>query len=179
MLAPYPDRLRSSRSTPATPSNPNANSASTPSSTPTPPPPPSHVLSSTSASQHKLFSSRSSTRMRTNSLSSASPSHHADSPSSSTDHVSSRPFRNSSRRPAPNSRPSTSSGVPDQKHQPLSPIFVPPSAAIPVSPLPTYHPSVLVSLYSFCSLSPTLYPLVEKAPKGPLLRVTKAPLLRN
>jgi hypothetical protein len=147
MLAPYPDRLRSSRSTPA-PANPNANSASTPSSTPnstpTPPPPPSHVLSSTSASQHKLFSSRSSTRMRTNSLSSPSLSHHVDSPSSSTDHVSSRPFRNSSRRPAPNRRPSTSSGVPDQKHQPLIPIVVPPSAGIPVSPLSTYHSPALV-----------------------------------
>jgi hypothetical protein len=139
MLAPYPDRLRSSRSTPA-PSNPSANSASTPTSTPTPPPPPSHVLSTTSASQHKLFSSRSSTRMRTNSLSSPSPSHLADSPSSSTDHVSSRPFRNSSRRPALNRRPSTSSGVPDQ---PLIPI-VPPSASIPVSPLSTYHSSALV-----------------------------------
>lgn len=142
MLAPYPDRLRSSRSTPA-PSSPNANSASTPSSTPIPPPPPSHVLSTTSASQHKLFSSRSSTRMRTNSLSSPTPSHHADSPSSSTDHVSSRPFRNSSRRPALNHRPSTSSGVPDQKHQPLIPIVVPP-AAIPVSPLSTFHSLALV-----------------------------------
>ena len=144
MLAPYPDRLRSSRSTP-TPSNPNASSASTPGSTPTPPPPPSHVLSSSSssASQHKLFSSRTSTRMRTNSLSSPSPSHHGDSPSSSTDHVSSRPFRGSSRRPALNRRPSTSSGVPDQKLQPLIPIVVP-SAAIPVCPLYTYHSSSLV-----------------------------------
>ncbi len=151
MLAPYPDRLRSSRSTPA-PSNTNANSASTPTptptstststSTPTPPPPSSNVLSTTSASQHKLFSSRSSTRMRTNSLSSPSPSH-ADSPSSSTDHVSSRPFRNSSRRPAPNRRPSTSPAVPDQKHQPLIPIVVPSSAAI-VSPLSTHHSSALV-----------------------------------
>jgi hypothetical protein len=143
MLAPYPDRLRSSRSTPAQ-SNSNTNSASTPSSTPTPPPHPSNVLSTTSTSHHKLFSSRSSTRMRTNSLSSPSPSHHADSPSSSTDHVSSRPFRNSSRRPALNRRPSTSSGVLDQKHQPLIPIAVPPSGAIPVSPLSTYRSSALV-----------------------------------
>ena len=146
MLAPYPDRLRSSRSTPA-PSNPNANSASTPTSTPTPPPS-SHVLSTTSASQHKLFSSRSSTRMRTNSLSSPSPSHQTDSPSSSTDHVSSRPFRSTSRRPALNRRPSTSSGVPDQKHQPLIPIVAPSSAAIPVSPLLLiiHQPSFTISL---------------------------------
>lgn len=147
MLAPYPDRLRSSRSTPAQ-TNANANSASTPSSTPnstpTPPTPPSHVLSTTSTSQHKLFSSRSSARMRTNSLSSPSPSHHVDSPSASTDHVSSRPFRHSARRPALNRRPSTSSGVPDQKHQPLIPVVVPSSAGIPVSPLSTYHPSVVV-----------------------------------
>ena len=150
MLAPYPDRLRSSRSTPAAPSNPNANSASTlsssSSSTPTPPPPPSHVLSTTSASQHKLFSSRSSTRMRTNSLSSPSPSHQVDSPSSSTDHVSSRPFRHSNRRPALIPRPSTSSGVPDPKHQPLIPIAVPP-AAIPVSPLSTYHHRPLFTIF--------------------------------
>jgi hypothetical protein len=155
MLAPYPDRLRSSRSTPA-PSNPNANPASTPTSTSTPPPP-SHVLSTTpaSASQHKLFTSRSSTRTRTNSLSSPSPSHHADSPSSSTDHVSSRPFRNSSRRPALNRRPSTSSGVPDQKHQPLIPVVGPPSAAIPVS-LSLYLSFISpCSLYSFCSPFPT------------------------
>lgn len=147
MLAPYPDRLRSSRSTPV-PSNPNANSASTPSSTPTPPPPPSHVLSTPPPSQHKLFSSRSSTRMRTNSLSSPSPSHHADSPSSSTDHVSSRPFRSSPRRPNLNRRPSTSSGVVDQKHQPLIPIVVPP-AAIPVSPSSAYHSSSFVHYVPF------------------------------
>ncbi len=144
MLAPYPDRLRSSRSTPAQ-SSPNANSATTPSSTPTPPPS-SHVPSTTSASQHKLFSSRSSTRMRTNSLSSHSPPHHSDSPSPSpsTDHVSLRPFRNSSRRPALNRRPSTSSGVPDQKHQPLIPIVISSSAAVQVGPLSTYHLSSLV-----------------------------------
>lgn len=172
MLAPYPDRLRTSRSTPA-PSNPNANnanSASTPSSTPTPPPP--IVLPTTPASQqHKLFSSRSSTRMRTNSLSSPSLSHHADTPSSSTDHVTSRSFRHTNRRPGLSNRPSTSSGVPDQKHQP--------PATIPVSPLSTYHPSTLCLLYSLCSPSPTSYPLVEKAPKGPPLHATKARLPRK
>jgi hypothetical protein len=148
MLAPYPDRLRSSRSTPAQ-TNPNANSASTPTPDPTlssapPALPPSNVLSTTSASPHRLFSSRSSTRMRTNSLSSPSPSRQVDSPSSSTDHVSLRPFRNSTRRPAPNRRPSTSSGVPDQKYHPSIPIVVSPSATIPVSPLSTYHLSSLV-----------------------------------
>lgn len=132
MLAPYPDRLRSSRST-AAQSNANANSAS-------PTPPPSHVPPSTSTSQHRLFSSRSNlplTRMRTNSLSSPSPSHHADSSSASSDHVSPRSSRNSSRRPGLHRRPSTSSGIPDQKHQPPVPITStsPSASPIPVSSL--------------------------------------------
>lgn len=132
MLAPYPDRLRSSRSA-AAQSNANANSAS-------PTPPPSHVPPSTSTSQHRLFSSRSNlplTRMRTNSLSSPSPSHHADSSSTSSDHVSPRSSRNSSRRPGLHRRPSTSSGIPDQKHQPPVPITStsPSASPIPVSSL--------------------------------------------
>lgn len=141
MLAPYPDRLRSSRSTSAQ-TNANATSTSTP------PPPPSHVLSTTSTSQHRLFSSRGGLRMRTNSLSSPSPSpsHHLDSSSTSTDHVPPRPSRNPSRRPALHRRPSTSSGVPDPKHQPLVPLVVtsPSASPIPVSPLSTHHLSLLV-----------------------------------
>jgi hypothetical protein len=147
MLAPYPDRLRSSRSTTSAQSNPNANSTSSPPPPPPPPAPPSHVLSTTPpTSQHRLFSSHSSlplTRMRTNSLSSPSPSRHVDSPSPSADHVSPRSSRSSSRRPAPHRRPSTSSGVPDQKHQHFVPINVtsPSAAPFPVSPLysVTYH----------------------------------------
>lgn len=123
MLAPYPDRLRSSRSTPA---QPNANSTSTL----TPSPPPSQAFSSPSASSstphHRLFSSRSNlplSRMRTNSLSSPSPPH-ADSPSSSTDFVLPSSLRNGARRPQVHARPSTSSGIPDRKHPPVVPIVV-------------------------------------------------------
>lgn len=146
MLAPYPDRLRSSRSTPAQ-TNPNANSTSTPTSTP--PPPPSHVLSTTSTSQHRLFSSRSTlplTRMRANSLSSPSPSSHVDSPSTSTDHVPPRPIRHSSRRPGLHRRPSTSSGVLDQKHHSLVPVVAasPSAAPFPVIPLSNHQSSSLV-----------------------------------
>ena len=177
MLAPYPDRLRSSRSTSAQ-SSPNVNSTS--STAPTPTPPPSHVLSTTPpSSQHRLFSSHSSlplTRMRTNSLSSPSPSRHFDSPSPSTDHAPPRPSRNSSRRPASHRRPSTSSGVPDQKHQHVVPIVVTsPSSAAPFPVSLSVHQLSSLVYYAPCSPFPNSYLLVERVPKSPHLHATRAP----
>jgi hypothetical protein len=134
MLAPYPDRLRSSRSTPA---QNNANTTSAPS----PPPPQTFPSTSSSTSHHRLFSSRSnlpSTRMRTNSLSTPSPPQ-SESPSSSTDFVLPTSLRNTGRRPHLSPRPSTSSGIPDKKHPPVVhiPVALPFSgvSSVPVSPL--------------------------------------------
>lgn len=136
MLAPYPDRLRSSRSTSA---QPNAASRSTPPTT------------TSSSSQHRLFASRSSiplTRSRTNSLSSPSPvSNHSDSPSTSPDFILPTSLRNATRRPHLLPRPSTSSGVPDQKHTTSGPATVTSpfsgSVSVPVSPLSAHHLSSL------------------------------------
>jgi hypothetical protein len=91
-------RVRAANELASTLMHPNSSRLCIPASrakprTPTPPPPPSHILSTTSASQHKLFSPRSSTRLRTNSRSSPSPSHHTAPLPLFTDHVSSRPFR--------------------------------------------------------------------------------------
>jgi hypothetical protein len=143
MLAPYPDRLRSSRST-STQSGANATAAANSTS---PTPPPSHVPPSTSSSQHRLFSSRSTlplARMRTNSLSSPSPSHHVDSSPASGDQITPRSSRNSSRRPAPQRRPSTASGVLDQKHQPSVPVTTPSASPIQVRSLSTHDLSSLI-----------------------------------
>lgn len=152
MLAPYPDRLRSSRSTPA------QGNAASPASTATPSPPPPQTFpptSSSSTSHHRLFPSRSNlplSRMRTNSLSSPSPSR-SDSPSSSTDFVPPTSLRNASRRPQLHTRPSTSSGVPDQKQSSVVPIVVTSpsvgSSAIPVRPLFTRGLSSLVHTLQF------------------------------
>lgn len=134
MLAPYPDRLKSSRSSPA-----QANSTSTP--TPSPPPP-NAAPPPPSASHHRLFSSRSNlplTRMRTNSLSSPTPSR-ADSPSS--DFVVPTSLRNATRKPPRPARPSTSSGIPDQKSPPVPIVVTSPGAS-----------SVTVSLLSVCDVS--------------------------
>lgn len=144
MLAPYPDRLKSSRSSPA---QGNASSTSTPS-----PPPPNAAPPPSSASHHKLFSSRSNlplTRMRTNSLSSPSPSL-VETPSSSTDFVVPTSLRNATRRPHRPARPSTSSGIPDQK-SPAVPIAVtsPGASAVTVSILSSRDISSLVHYFQF------------------------------
>jgi hypothetical protein len=140
MLAPYPDRLRSSRSTPA---QNNANTTSAPS----PPPPQAFPSTASSTSHHRLFSSRSNlplTRMRTNSLSTPSPPH-SESPSSSTDYVLPTSLRNATRRPHLSPRPSTSSGIPDKK--------LPPVVHIPVASPFAGLSSVTVSALFACDLS--------------------------
>lgn len=141
MIAPYPDRLRSSRSTPAQ-NNANTTSAASP-------PPPQAFPSTSSTPHHRLFSSRSNlplTRMRTNSLSTPSPPPHSESPSSSTDFVLPTSLRNASRRPHLSPRPSTSSGIPDKKH--------PSVVHIPVALPFAGAPSVPVSPLFACDLSP-------------------------
>ncbi|KAI9510592.1 hypothetical protein F5148DRAFT_976528 [Russula earlei] len=130
MLVPYPDRLRSSRSSS---SQSNANLTSTPS--PPPPPIPSPSTAPTTP-QHRFFPPRSNlplARMRTNSLSSPSlSSSHPGSSSTPSDHPQ-RPLRN---RPSLRARPSTSPDVPDAKH-PSSPF----SGSSPIPPFADFLPT--------------------------------------
>jgi hypothetical protein len=174
MLAPYPDRLRSSRSTPA-----QGNAGSTP----TPSPPPPHALppnSSSSTPHHRLFPPRSNlpgTRMRTNSLSSPSPPHHSDSPSSSTDFVLPSSLRNAARRSPMSTRPSTSSGVPDKKHVSAVPSIAPlpltGASSGPVSPLFACGSALIAHrLFTLIKLKPfpDLVPARRKSTKRPSSR---------
>jgi hypothetical protein len=120
MLAPYPDRLRSSRSN------------TTSSSQPQPPPPQPQQQQ-----HHSLFHSRSAlplTRMRTNSLTSSSPSqsHRSDSPATTcNDSAPPRLSQNSARRPLLPSQPPTSPLATDHKPAPVVPIvFTSPLAGV-------------------------------------------------
>jgi hypothetical protein len=170
MLAPYPDRLRSSRS--------NTTSSSQPQPQPQQPQQPQQ--------QHSLFHSRSAlplTRMRTNSLTSSSPSHshRSDSPATTcNDSAPPRLSQNSARRPLIPSQPSTSPLATDHKPAPVVPIvFTSPLAG--VSPVTV---RLLISLLpiiacQYC-LSPLsiLYPRNAKGLlKGLLLLLAKKALL--
>ena len=138
MLAPYPDRLRSSRSTSHGPQPPQR--------------------------QHSLFHSRSAlpfTRMRTSSHES---SHSSDSPAAPNDDpVPPRPPRNPARLHVLPSRPSTSSSLPslpDHKHSPLVPIVItsPFASPLPVRPYSLIIP-LLILFLALCRFYP--YPQKE------------------
>jgi hypothetical protein len=165
MLAPYPDRLRSSRST----------AAQGTSTTPTP--------------EERDRSTRL-TRMRTNSLSSPPsplPSHRSDSSKTSNDPSSSssfsslppsRPSLNPPRRPVLPSRPSTSPATPDHKQLPSVPIIV--TSPFGASPIPVRLDSLLPTIACQSSSYPSPLPVsslpAEGVTRGLLLHAKKATL---